>query len=111
MALSTCGAVIMSDIKAMESVRGTGRKGVSLPLNFIIIAAILVIVLVVVLAIFGERAAIFTESTSQGCPSGDRYGSRSDAQEHCGPGETVVYRPHDAEDNAWCCLSTTEVTQ
>ncbi|MFP4423688.1 MAG: hypothetical protein ACLFP2_00495 [Candidatus Woesearchaeota archaeon] len=48
------------------------KKGISISINFIIIAIVAMAVLVVILFIFGDKARVFTEATdSKDCSSED----------------------------------------
>lgn len=80
------------------------KKAQGLPLNTIIIAAIALIVLVVMVAIFSGRIAIFSEEVEEtGTECTDYPGAQW--KNSCGEGEKRIYVVTDADEHPGqvCC--------
>ncbi|MFO7710772.1 MAG: hypothetical protein R6V53_03345 [Candidatus Woesearchaeota archaeon] len=66
------------------------KKGISLSINFIIIAIVAIAVLVVILFIFNSKAQVFTGATTKYCSCPD---AQAAAENNCPEGQVISSRP------------------
>ncbi|MFP4423689.1 MAG: hypothetical protein ACLFP2_00500 [Candidatus Woesearchaeota archaeon] len=66
------------------------KKGISISINFIIIAIIAISVLVVILFIFNNKAQVFTSATTKYCECPD---AKAAEENDCPEGQVINSRP------------------